>query len=103
MSKLLGQIPKLYTSPEIKIDCPDDEKFEIIQELQKRLEGDVPITTIDGVRADFEAGWALVRASNTTPALTARFEATSEKRLDAIRRIMFEHLKTFPQLENLDA
>ncbi len=103
MSKLLGQIPKLYTSPEIKIECPDDEKFEIIQGLQKRLENDLPITTIDGVRADFEDGWALVRASNTTPALTARFEATSEKRLDAIRRIMFEHLKTFPQLENLDA
>lgn len=103
MSRLLGHIPKLCASPEIKISCPDEEKFNIVRGLQERLEGNVPITTIDGVRADFGEGWALVRASNTMPALTVRFEAVSEKHLENIRKIVFGHLETFPQLEKLDA
>ena len=102
MSSLLRDIPKLYASPEIKLGCPDDEKFEVIQRLRERLEGEAPLITIDGVRADFGDGWALVRASNTTPALTVRFEAASEQRLETIREIMFGHLKTFPQLKGID-
>ena len=55
-----------------------------------------------GFARDFGDGWALVRASNTTPALTVRFEAASEQRLETIREIMFGHLKTFPQLKGID-
>ncbi|MFQ5693766.1 MAG: phosphomannomutase, partial [Nitrospinota bacterium] len=83
--------------------CPDDEKFRVIQGLRDRLEGKYPLITIDGVRADFGDGWALVRASNTTPVLTLRFEAASPERLETIRKEIMGHLKTFPQVEGVDA
>lgn len=103
LSGLLADVPPLYASPEMKLRCPDEEKFAVVQGLQDRLEGEYPLVTIDGVRADFGDGWALVRASNTTPALTLRFEATSPGRMEEIRNEILEHLKTFPQVEGVNA
>lgn len=78
LSHQLEGIPKLVSTPELRLDCPDDEKFEVVsrvaQEFRKRGE----IVDVDGVRVPFENGWGLVRASNTQPVLVMRFEATSE-------------------------
>ncbi|AGZ81002.1 phosphomannomutase/phosphoglucomutase [Campylobacter fetus] len=80
----LDNLPRLYSSDEIKIDTTEEMKFKIIDELKKELHNTknglpkiVDVIDIDGVRIKFENGWGLVRASNTTPVLVARFEAGS--------------------------
>lgn len=103
LSSLLADVPRLCSSPEMKLGCPDDQKFGVVRGLRERLEGKYPLVTLDGVRADFGDGWALVRASNTTPVLTLRFEAASPERLDEIRQEILGHLRTFPQVEGTDA
>jgi phosphomannomutase/phosphoglucomutase len=84
LSSLLTDIPKYYSTPEIRVDCPDKEKFRIVDELKSRLAGH-EIIDIDGVRIVFSDGWGLVRASNTQPVLVLRFEARSKQRLEEIR------------------
>ena len=88
-------LPKLYSTDEIKVPTTEGEKFLIIQRLKKNLSeagSDFPkikdIIEIDGVRVIFEEGWGLVRASNTTPVLVTRFEATSEADLAMIQDAM---------------
>jgi len=96
-------LPKLYNTPEIKVKTTEEKKFAIIEELKKRLpKADLPpvkkIIDIDGVRIHFEDGWALVRASNTTPVLVTRFEAKTpqlakeyqEAVMGLLRKIMEE-------------
>ncbi len=81
METELEALPKVYNTPELKVPTTEEKKFIIIEELKKRLQdtNDLPpiqkIIDIDGVRIEFEEGWALVRASNTTPVLVTRFEA----------------------------
>lgn len=85
-------------TPEIRVDCPDTVKFQLVQKVQEQCAAAAKagqplgaagplreLVTIDGVRAIFEHGWGLIRASNTQPALVLRFEATSQERLNAIR------------------
>jgi phosphomannomutase/phosphoglucomutase len=86
LSSLLADVPKYYATPEIRVDCPDKEKFRIVSDLKSRLEPNHEIIDIDGVRIVFEDGWGLVRASNTQPILVLRFEGRSERRLEEIRR-----------------
>jgi phosphomannomutase/phosphoglucomutase len=62
-------------TPEIILSAPDAIKFEIIREIQETLSKEYEVITLDGARAQFEHGWGLVRASNTQPAITLRFEA----------------------------
>ena len=96
VSSLLANIPKMYSTPEIRVDCPDEKKFKVVERLYGRfykvkknpeLEI-VDIITIDGLRIVFKDGWALVRASNTQPALVTRYEAVTEKRLQEIKEIV---------------
>lgn len=75
ISELFDDIPKLVATPEIILSAPDAVKFAIIDEITDILSKDFEIFTLDGVRAKFENGWGLVRASNTQPAITLRFEA----------------------------
>ena len=75
VSALFDDIPQLPATPEIVLGAPDDQKFRIIQEIRDELARDYEVVDIDGVRAKFEHGWGLVRASNTQPAITLRFEA----------------------------
>jgi phosphomannomutase/phosphoglucomutase len=80
-------------TPEIKIATPDKSKFDLIKKLTET--GDFQngnITTIDGIRVDYSKGWGLVRASNTSPALTLRFEAESEEALAIIQQIFKREL-----------
>ncbi len=75
VSELFGDIPLLPATPEIVLGAPDDQKFHIVRELRDELAREYDVIDIDGVRAKFEHGWGLVRASNTQPAITLRFEA----------------------------
>lgn len=90
---IFAAFPQLFTTPEIKIAVPDAIKFELIKKLTET--GDFQkgnVTSIDGVRVDYSKGWGLVRASNTSPALTLRFEAESEEALGTIQQIFKREL-----------
>ena len=96
-SGLLAGVPHTFSTPEIRVDCPDSVKFEVIEKLAAVIEGgdDLPIRdiiTIDGLRIIFDEGWALVRASNTQPALVMRFEAESAEMLQSYKAFMKEKM-----------
>jgi phosphomannomutase/phosphoglucomutase len=84
MSELLSDVPKTWASPEIRVDCPEDLKFEIVKRAQDFFSKNYEAITVDGVRVTFPDGWGLVRASNTQPLLVLRFEAESPARLKEI-------------------
>ncbi len=88
LSQLLSDVPKTFITPEIRVDCPDEIKFKVVENVKETLKKDYPIIDVDGVRVKFEDGWGLVRASNTQPALVLRFEALTKKRLDEIRDLV---------------
>lgn len=93
LSRLVATIPRLYTSPEERPACPDEAKFQIVEDVKAALaQRGYPLVTIDGVRVQFPAGWGLVRASNTEAVLSLRFEATSADELEAYRRLVWEEL-----------
>jgi phosphomannomutase / phosphoglucomutase len=99
LSSLVADLPVTSVTPEIRVDTPDAIKFDLVKKVQERLTSYArsrqpigvqkfvvrDVVTIDGVRAIFDDGWGLIRASNTQPALVLRFEATSPDRLAAIR------------------
>ena len=85
LSRLLADLPKTYSTPELRVDCPDEQKFEIVAQAATDFKQKFPVFTLDGVRITFPEGWGLLRASNTQPVLVMRFEATSPKALDAYR------------------
>jgi phosphomannomutase / phosphoglucomutase len=82
---LLSDVPKAVSTPEIRVDCPDKVKFEVVSRITEYFRRRERVIDIDGVRVLFGDGWGLVRASNTQPALVLRFEALSEARLAEIR------------------
>ena len=86
LSALLADLPPSCTTPEIRVDCPDRAKFEVVRRLTERFRAAHPVVDIDGARVDFGGGaWGLVRASNTQPVLVLRFEAPSPERLQEVR------------------
>lgn len=86
LSSLYDNFPKYYSTPEIKVATKEETKFKIVDEIKKYCqENNINMITIDGVRAQYDDGWALVRASNTGPNLTMRFEAKSEERLEELK------------------
>jgi len=85
LSEMLSDLPKSFSTPEIRIDCPDEKKFGVVKQITDYFRKDYAINDIDGVRVQFENGWGLVRASNTQPALVLRFESWTEEGLYSIR------------------
>jgi phosphomannomutase / phosphoglucomutase len=79
LSAQTADIPKLVSTPEIRVDCPDEMKFRVVAKLADTYRKRRHIVEIDGVRVPFEHGWGLVRASNTQPVLVMRFEAENER------------------------
>ena len=87
LSKLVDSLPLYYNTEEIKISTTDQKKWKIVEEIKKYCDTrKYEYSTTDGVRVEKEKGWALVRASNTGPNLTLRFEATSKKGLTMIKK-----------------
>ncbi len=82
LSYQMEGIPALVSTPELRVDCPDDIKFKVIAKVADHLKQHHHVVDVDGVRVPFEQGWGLVRASNTQPVLVMRFEATSKELLD---------------------
>jgi len=85
LSPLLADLPRTTTTPEIRIEAPEEEKFAIVDRAAAHFASRYPVNTIDGVRITFPTGWGLLRASNTQPVLVMRFEATDPRALDAYR------------------
>ncbi|MFN2635887.1 MAG: phosphomannomutase/phosphoglucomutase [Gemmatimonadaceae bacterium] len=86
--QLLADVPRFVSTPEIRVDCPDDKKFGIVEEAQKYFSSKYDVITVDGVRVLFGDGWGLIRASNTQPVLVMRFEARTKEQLDKIQTEM---------------
>jgi phosphomannomutase len=94
-SQMIDALPHFYNTPEIRIDCPDDRKFSVIERISEQLAGEGAIvSTIDGVRVSRPEGWWLLRASNTQPALVARCEASSEEGLASLKKEVDSYLKS---------
>jgi phosphomannomutase/phosphoglucomutase len=89
-------LPKTYHTPELKAPTPEEDKFRVVDELKQYFEQRYHVLDIDGARISFPEGWALVRASNTNPYLTLRFEATSPEALARIEGVVYSKLKEYP-------
>ena len=90
LDEMAAEFPKTYSTPELRMDCPEDLKFrlvrEVVESLEKRAADEgFQVISIDGARVEFEDGWGLVRCSNTSPILVLRFEAENEARLTEIQ------------------
>lgn len=85
LSAQLEGVPKTVSTPELRVDCPDDKKFLVVEKVAEIVRKRHQVVDVDGVRVPFAQGWGLVRASNTQPVLVMRFEATSEKLLNEYR------------------
>ncbi|MEO0131535.1 MAG: phosphomannomutase/phosphoglucomutase [candidate division WOR-3 bacterium] len=96
LSSLVAKIPYYYSTPEIRVPCPDELKFKIAEEIKKHFtRNHFKVLDIDGARVSFTDGWGLLRASNTQPVLVLRFEARSKERLSEIQQMFYEQLVKF--------
>jgi phosphomannomutase/phosphoglucomutase len=93
LSALLADLPKTVSTPEIRVDYPDEKKFAIAEKATEYFRKHYDVIDVDGVRIKFPQGWGLIRASNTQPALVLRFEADSAERLAEYRGIVEAKLK----------
>jgi phosphomannomutase / phosphoglucomutase len=97
ISTLFDSVPHLHATPELKAPCPDGEKFKVIEELARDLKARFETIDIDGARVLFPGGgWGLVRASNTNPYLTLRFEAATEYQIEDMKRVIYDALRRYP-------
>ena len=92
LSEMVSDFPKYRSTPEIRIDVTEDQKWAVVSEAKAYFKEKYDVIGVDGVRILFGDGWALLRASNTQPAIAARFEARSEDRLIEIRTEISEWL-----------
>ena len=94
LAALYDTLPVLHNTPEIRMSCPDDIKFEVVTRAVAAFRAAYPVVDIDGARVTFPGGWGLVRASNTGPVLVLRFEADSPQRLEEIQTLVEARLAT---------
>ncbi len=99
ISQIFADIPKLVATPEIVLSAPDDLKFKMIAEMTESLKGQYEVVTVDGARVIFESGWGLVRASNTQPAVTLRFEAYTRQQILQYMTVFAAQLQRYPQID----
>jgi phosphomannomutase / phosphoglucomutase len=93
LSALDAGIPRYVSTPEIRVDVPDEDKFKIVEEAGKYFRENHKTIDVDGVRILFPEGWGLIRASNTQPVIVLRFEARTGEGLDGIRNTVLSKLK----------
>lgn len=99
LSALNASLPTLYSTPEYRPHCADKDKERVIEGIAALLRGKGEINDVDGIRVQFEHGWGLLRASNTEPVLSLRFEGESEADALAYRDLFVELLQQFPMVE----
>jgi phosphomannomutase/phosphoglucomutase len=88
LSEMLADLPQTFSTPELRVDCPDERKFDIVAKVAEHFSKSNEVITIDGARIIFDHGWGLVRASNTQAILVLRFEADSRDELERIRTMI---------------
>jgi phosphomannomutase/phosphoglucomutase len=97
LSRLFASIPHLRATPELKAPCPDGEKFKVVEEVTRELKRRYETIDTDGARVIFPGrGWGLVRASNTNPYLTLRFEARTDREIEEMKREIYGVLSRYP-------
>lgn len=101
LSEMDDALPHLYSTPEYRPHCPDDDKGKVIEGVRMALMDKGDITDVDGIRVQFEHGWGLLRASNTEPVLSLRFEADTEASALSYRDLFAQALAQFPQVDKL--
>ena len=102
LSEINKNMPYYKSTPEIRVDCNDDEKFAIVEKIVKTYKDKGNrVNDIDGARVYFDGGWALVRASNTQPILVMRVEADTDEALERIKNEVKSELAKYPQV-NID-
>lgn len=99
LGQLVDALPQFVTTPEIRITCPDEDKFEVIRKLVGDFKKNYKVIDVDGARVEFGDGWGLVRASNTQPKLVLRFEAKTADRLNTIKDLFKQRLSKFPMID----
>jgi phosphomannomutase/phosphoglucomutase len=97
LSQLLWGLPKMVSTPEIRVDCPDEIKFDLVNKAREYFKSQYRVVDVDGVRVIFDDGWGLIRASNTQPVIVMRFEASDQKRLEEIKTLMENKLEELKQ------
>lgn len=95
-SKLLADLPKTVNTPEIRVDCPEEQKFLIVEKA-KEMFSEYETDMTDGVRIRFDSGWGLIRASNTQPVLVMRFEAENSEQLEAYQKTVVDRIESIKQ------
>jgi phosphomannomutase/phosphoglucomutase len=95
LSELLSDLPETFSTPELRVDCTDEQKFAVVKLIAEEFSKTNEVVTIDGARILFENGWGLVRASNTQAILVLRFEADSEEHLTKIRETVETRVRHF--------
>jgi len=100
LSAQLAGLPKMVSTPEIRVDCPDEVKFDVVARVAEQFRKSHQVIEVDGVRVLFGQGWGLLRASNTQPVLVMRFEAPTQEVLDSYRSEMESALASVRQVAN---
>lgn len=98
LSRHLGTLPRYENSPEIRVECPDEEKFRVVDELAREFARTREVLTLDGARVRFDEGWGLVRASNTQPVLVLRFEGRTPAALASVESAFRAALARHPEV-----
>ena len=93
LSAQLADVPGTISTPELRVDCPDDEKFGVVRRVTEHFKSLYRVNDVDGARIDFARGWGLVRASNTQPVLVMRFEAETPELLEQYREEVEEAVR----------
>ncbi len=100
LSELKEDLPKYYSTPEMRMTCEsDEEKFRIANEAINYFKDNYDCITVDGVRIKFGDGWGLVRSSNTQPVIVCRFEANSLERMEEIKNLVLNKLQTIGNIK----
>ena len=101
LDALVKDLPKAFSTPEMNLNVEENKKFQIVEDFILKADfGTANKITIDGLRVNFDDGWGLLRASNTTPKLVLRFEADSPKRLNEIKTMFLTQLKKIDETIN---
>ena len=104
VSELLKSMPQYPSTPEMKLPCPDDQKFKVVSDMVTHFHELYPQSlTIDGIRIITEDGWALIRSSNTSPYVTVRVEGRTEEGFDRLRRMVRLKIMEYDAVEVIDA
>jgi len=102
LSELVNELPHYESSPEYRVSCPEDKKFELVKEIVENFRNKcTKVIDIDGIRGYIEDGWFLIRASNTQPMLSIRCEAKTKTGLENIKKFVKDELENYPDI-NLD-